>query len=120
VTHARSAAAYRADHDRLYGRRWRRAAKRFLFGQPLCRLCFDIGLTVAASVVDHIQPHQGDFALFWDEGNWQSLCKPCHDGAKAQLERTGALRGCRPDGLPVDASHPWNCLGGATPADLGP
>jgi 5-methylcytosine-specific restriction protein A len=25
-------------------------------------------------VVDHIRPHMGDPALFWDEGNWQALC----------------------------------------------
>ena len=27
----------------------------------------------------HIRPHRGDPVLFWDEKNWQSLCKPCHD-----------------------------------------
>jgi 5-methylcytosine-specific restriction protein A len=34
---------------------------------------------VAAVVVDHIIPHKGDKALFWDSGNWQALCKRCHD-----------------------------------------
>lgn len=24
-------------------------------------------------------PHRGDQKLFWDESNWQALCKPCHD-----------------------------------------
>jgi 5-methylcytosine-specific restriction protein A len=34
----------------------------------------------AATVVDHIIPHQGDMTLFWDaDSNWQSLCKTCHD-----------------------------------------
>lgn len=32
-----------------------------------------------ATVVDHIKPHRGDKALFWDEHNWQPLCKKCHD-----------------------------------------
>lgn len=32
-----------------------------------------------ASVVDHVIPHRGDKALFWDSDNWQPLCKPCHD-----------------------------------------
>lgn len=27
-----------------------------------------------ARVVDHITPHRGDVALFWDESNWQALC----------------------------------------------
>jgi 5-methylcytosine-specific restriction protein A len=30
-------------------------------------------------VVDHIVPHRGREQLFWDESNWQALCKPCHD-----------------------------------------
>ena len=30
-------------------------------------------------VVDHIIPHRGDQKLFWDQNNWQSLCKSCHD-----------------------------------------
>lgn len=32
-----------------------------------------------AIIVDHIIPHRGDMKLFWDEDNWQSLCKHCHD-----------------------------------------
>ena len=31
------------------------------------------------TVVDHIVPHRGDARLFWDEDNWQPLCKSCHD-----------------------------------------
>jgi 5-methylcytosine-specific restriction endonuclease McrA len=37
-------------------------------------------------VVDHIQPHKGDETLFWDENNWQPLCRQCHD-IKATIER---------------------------------
>jgi 5-methylcytosine-specific restriction endonuclease McrA len=37
-------------------------------------------------VVDHIIPHKGDKALFWDEKNWQPLCKYCHDSIKAKEE----------------------------------
>jgi 5-methylcytosine-specific restriction protein A len=37
------------------------------------------GRVVKASVVDHIIPHRGDAELFWNESNWQSLCKSCHD-----------------------------------------
>ncbi len=40
----------------------------------------------AATVVDHIQPHGGDQDLFWDESNWQSLCKTHHDTDKAEIE----------------------------------
>ncbi len=34
---------------------------------------------VKANVVDHITPHRGDKKLFWDENNWQALCKHHHD-----------------------------------------
>lgn len=37
------------------------------------------GRYVRATVVDHIKPHRGDQRLFWDEDNWQALCKECHD-----------------------------------------
>ncbi|WP_317617964.1 HNH endonuclease [Rhodobacter capsulatus] len=42
-----------------------------------------------ASVVDHITPHRGNKALFWDRYNWQALCKPCHDRVKQRQERAG-------------------------------
>jgi 5-methylcytosine-specific restriction protein A len=33
---------------------------------------------VVATQTDHVRPHRGDRALFWDrEGNWQSLCRTC-------------------------------------------
>ena len=37
------------------------------------------GKYTRATVVDHIIPHRGDRILFWDQNNWQPLCKPCHD-----------------------------------------
>ena len=94
---------------RLYDlRRWRRRSKQFLQENPLCRMCQEIGRTTLATVVDHIKPHGGDPELFWGEVNWQGLCKPCHDGAKAALDRTGRLRGCDALGRPLDPNHPWN------------
>ncbi len=37
-------------------------------------------------VADHRRPHRGDERMFWDEDNLQTLCKPCHDGAKQREE----------------------------------
>jgi 5-methylcytosine-specific restriction protein A len=37
-----------------------------------------------ASVVDHIVPHRGDMALFWDRSNWQAMSKLCHDRKTAR------------------------------------
>jgi 5-methylcytosine-specific restriction protein A len=42
---------------------------------------------VRAEVVDHIRPHRGDWALFIDPGNHQSLCKSCHDRKTAAEQR---------------------------------
>jgi 5-methylcytosine-specific restriction protein A len=44
---------------------------------------------VAATVVDHVVPHRGDAALFWDEVNWAALCKRCHDAKTAREGRWG-------------------------------
>ena len=95
---------------RLYNdRRWRRESRNFLRRNPLCRMCAEIGRTRLAVLVDHIVPFKGDAELFWDSANnWQGLCTPCHSGAKASFERTGRLRGCDINGVPVDKGHHWN------------
>ena len=38
-------------------------------------------------VIDHIQPHNGDPALFWDESNLQAVSKAWHDSEKQRQER---------------------------------
>ena len=63
----------------LYGRRWAAYAKSFLLANPLCVRCQQSQADSPATVVDHIVPHRGDVALFWDADNHQSLCKRCHD-----------------------------------------
>jgi len=72
--------------QRGYDSRWRRARARFLKRHPICRdpLARHTGRVVAATVVDHIVPHRGDEALFWDERNWQPLCRECHDAKTAR------------------------------------
>ena len=64
---------------RGYGREWQKARKFFLKRHPWCVRCKEKGRLVPATVVDHIKPHRGDPDLFWDEKNWQPLCKSCHD-----------------------------------------
>lgn len=76
---------YSTDHvrgsadARGYNAEWRRARKAFLQKHPLCAECRQVGRLTPATVVDHIIPHRGDRKLFWDENNWQPLCKDCHD-----------------------------------------
>lgn len=55
--------------------------------QFTCQMCRRLEGNTARLVADHKKPHRGDPALFWAEGNLQTLCKPCHDGAKQADER---------------------------------
>ncbi len=89
-------------------KRWYRLRHHQLREHPLCALCAKLAQVTAATVVDHVVPHRGDVDLFFDPDNLQSLCKRCHDGAKQQLEKSGTLRGCGVDGVPLDANHHWN------------
>nr|WP_249309140.1 HNH endonuclease signature motif containing protein [Ralstonia insidiosa] len=94
---------------RLYGtKRWFQLRHRQLSAHPLCSMCQKLGKTTPATVADHKVPHRGDETLFFDPDNLDSLCKPCHDGAKQQLEKSGTLRGCDVDGVPLDERHHWN------------
>jgi 5-methylcytosine-specific restriction protein A len=73
--------------ERGYGYAWQKAREHFLAQHPTCVMCEARGLIVAATIVDHVTPHRGNQTLFWDETNWQSLCKPHHDGEKQRQER---------------------------------
>ena len=64
--------------QRGYDGRWRKARIAWLAEHWFCVACRLQGRMAAASEVDHIKPHRGDMDLFWDQTNWQSLCKACH------------------------------------------
>ena len=99
------AKAYR----RLYNSaRWRKARLIFLSHYLICRFCEAQGHITEARVVDHVRPHRGDLDLFWDEENWQALCKPCHDATKGQMERGGYSAMSDLNGYPIDPNHPIN------------
>lgn len=55
-----------------------------LLREPWCRECARQGRRVRATVVDHVRPHKGDWALFTDPANLQSLCKRHHDQKTAR------------------------------------
>lgn len=97
----------RSSAARGYGHKWRKAREDFLQRNPLCVMDQELGRVVQATVVDHKVPHRGDMKLFWDRGNWQSLCKDCHDRHKQRQERSGKAVGCGLDGIPLDAGHHW-------------
>ena len=86
---------------------WLRIRAHQLAAEPLCQMCQVQDRTTAATVCDHIEPHKGDRHKFFT-GPFQSLCKPCHDGAKQSEERTGFNSAVGSDGWPVDPRHPAN------------
>lgn len=88
--------------------RWRKVSRRFLAANPLCVLCERIGRDTPATVVDHVEKHQGDYDKFWSEDNWQGLCAPCHSAAKKMQEHYGYSQAAGVSGLPIDELHPWN------------
>ena len=99
------------EYRKLYStQRWRKGRLAHLRAHPLCVYCAAMDRVTAATVVDHIEPHRGDLELFFDPSNWQSLCAPCHDGAKAREESVGYSDAFDVDGYPTDAKHPANRL----------
>lgn len=63
---------------RGYSYRWSKLSKAFLIEHPLCAECQRQGRITPATEVDHIIPHKGNKALFWDLDNLQALCHRCH------------------------------------------
>jgi 5-methylcytosine-specific restriction protein A len=71
---------------------WQKLRAVQLADEPLCQRCLVEGITRAADTVHHKKPHRGDWALFADPFNLESVCKPCHD-LDIQREETAAKRG---------------------------
>ena len=79
-----------------------------LMKHPLCERCKGNGKVVPATVVHHVEKHEGNEALFFDAANLASSCKACHDGVEQQVERRGYSAEVGLDGWPVDPNHPSN------------
>jgi len=87
--------------------RWQRVRRQQLREHPWCAMCACHGVVEPATIADHVEPHHGDVNKFW-LGELQSLCKPCHDGAKQSFESKGYRDEIGADGWPVDPKHPVN------------
>jgi hypothetical protein len=68
---------------------WHAIRDEQLAKQPLCERCLARHVVRAATVVNHRQPHRGDWELFV-AGPFESCCKPCHDGEVQREERGGS------------------------------
>ena len=83
------------DHDarrpnatqRGYDAQWRSERAEHLTAHPWCVRC-----GAKATIVDHIEAHRGNRALYRDPSNRQSLCTPCHNRWKQSAEKTEAAR----------------------------
>lgn len=99
--------------ERGYDHRWRQARNAYLADNPLCAECDKHGRVTPANIVDHIVPHKGNYALFWDTSNWQPLCKCCHDSKTAKEDGGFGNKGgkvsksCDNNGIPTDTRHHW-------------
>ena len=72
--------------------RWRRLRHEILLRDTYrCQhtgvLCIGKYPADNSPVVDHIRPHRGDEALFWDASNLQTVSKAYHDSVKQKQER---------------------------------
>jgi hypothetical protein len=69
---------------------WKSIRRHRLAVEPRCRQCAIEGRAVAASHVDHINPHLGRGLLFFKYENTQSLCAHHHNMHKQQEKRGNA------------------------------
>ena len=63
----------------IHSTRWRRASNAHKAANPLCAECERQGRITPVYLVHHKIPHEGNYALFWDVNNWESLCDACHE-----------------------------------------
>ena len=63
---------------------WKRLREDQLLQEPFCRECARRGVRRYATDVDHIRDHKGDWAVFTDPGNLESLCHSCHSRKTAR------------------------------------
>jgi 5-methylcytosine-specific restriction enzyme A len=68
--------------------RWQKARAIQLAAYPVCSRCERKGVSELANVVNHITPHKGDLVKFYNTANFESVCKPCHDGDIQREERS--------------------------------
>lgn len=65
------------EFHKFYNARWQKYRKWYLSKNPLC-INYDTCHN-AATVVDHIKDHRGDYILFWAGSNHQPMCAECHN-----------------------------------------
>lgn len=78
-------------HWMYHTKGWKTLRAGQLLAEPFCRECAKKEYRIIATEVDHVAPHKGDPARFYDRGNLQSLCHRCHS-RKTMIELNVARR----------------------------
>lgn len=81
TAHARQLEQQRPNRDVrrwYYTARWKALREQKQRDNPLCVECQAEGRVMVWTDLDHVIPHQGDEALFFNADNVQGLCKPHH------------------------------------------
>ena len=71
--------------DEYHTARWTRESRAFRALHPLCEMCKKEGIIHGSEVVDHIIPFPVCIDFF-DQSNWQSLCKR-HNAEKGNRDK---------------------------------
>ena len=66
---------YLKKNSYLKSMKWNSHAGLYLNENPYCEKCLLEGNIVPAVKVIHIKEPEGDYCLFWDQKNWQSVCE---------------------------------------------
>jgi hypothetical protein len=86
---------------------WQAIRRQQLEREPLCERHKRRGQAVVATVVHHVNRHNGVWELFIS-GPFESSCEACHNGEIQQEEIAGHSREIGVDGWPVDPRHRAN------------
>ena len=112
MAHSHSLKLAQRPWQALYDARWRKLRVHYLRAHPWCVMCHADGALTPATAVDHKRPHKGDLGLFWNQDNWQALCRTHHSSTKQRMETNHAnphayAPGNDDQGYPTDPNHPW-------------
>jgi len=63
----------------IHSTRYRLAIGVYKSEHPLCEACLKENIVRPVYIVHHKIPHKGNWDLFWDQSNWQSVCLEHHE-----------------------------------------
>ena len=71
------------DHNKKYGREWKRIRERYVRKHPLCERCLKEGRVTPVEEVHHILPVNRGGGN--EDSNLMSVCKSCHNKIHIEL-----------------------------------